>query len=278
MAGRPRRLGGWIVALVLLGGAGVLGFAVAKPYLEARSAQKAATATALDPRAAQMLADGERAMSAGDLEAANDSFTKASALAEKDPRVLLDVARLANARADVPWLRMRVLATDAADDERTTKAQLEELGARAKKAADEAIAAAPDQPAAILAKIDALRITGDGASARALVSKVIQAASQPETAYALAALDLAEPEPLWPMVIERLRLAAAGEGNAGRARAALVYALARSGDASGAKGELDKLAALTRPYPLVGALRAFVAKVPEAKDAGAGAARGQRST
>jgi predicted Zn finger-like uncharacterized protein len=267
MAGRPRRLGGWIVAFVLIAGISVLGFAFARPYLEARTAKSAVVATT-DPRAAQMLSDGERALSAGDLEGANDSFTKASALAEKDARVLLDVARLANVRADVPWLRLRLLPREATDDERTTKAQLAELGARAKKAADEAGAAAPEQSSAILARIDALRITGDGASARALVAKVIQGASQPETAYALAALDLAEPEPLWPMVIERLRLAAAGEGDAGRARAALVYALARSGDAAGAKSELDKLAGLTRPFPVVGALRAFVSKVPEAKDAG----------
>ncbi len=216
-----------------------------------------------------MLASGERALAGGDLEGANDSFTRASALAETDPHVLLDVARLATARADVPWLRLRVLASDAADDQRTTKAQLAELGARAKRAADDASAAAPDDPSAILMKIEALRITGDGVAARALVSKVIQNASQPGTAYALAALDLAEPEPLWPMVIERLHLASAGEGDAGRARAALVYALARSGDASGARAELEKLAGLARPYPVVGALRAFVAKAPEAKDAGA---------
>ena len=270
--GSPRRLGGWLVAIVLVAGAGVIGFAVAKPYLEARTTQRTASASALDPRAAQMLADGERALSTGDLEGANDAFTKASALAEKDPRVLLDVARLANARADVPWLRARILPSDASDDERATTAQLDELGARAKKAALDASGAAPDDASAILAKIDALRITGDTVTARALVSKVIQSASQPETAYALAALDLAEPEPLWPMVIERLRLATAREGEAGRARAALVYALARSGDAAGAKAELDKLAGLSRPYPLVGALRAFVAKVPEAKDAGGGSA------
>ncbi|MGO9714415.1 MAG: zinc-ribbon domain-containing protein [Polyangiaceae bacterium] len=267
--GHPRRLGGWLVALVLIAGAGVIGFAVAKPYLDARTAQKADVATALDPRAASMLTEGERALAAGDLEGANDAFTKASALAEKDARVLVDVARLANARADVPWLRSRVLPSDATDDLRTTNAQLAELGGRAKKAAMDASAAAPDQPSAILAKIDALRIAGDNATARTLVAKVIQSASQPETAYSLAALDLAEAEPLWPMVIERLRLAAAGEGDAGRGRAALVYALARSGDSSGAKAELDKLAGLSRPYPLVGALRAFVAKVPAAKDAGA---------
>ncbi len=265
---KPRRLGGWLVALVLVIGVGVIGYAVAKPYIEARAA-KAEAKPSLDPRAADMLSQGERALTAGDLEAANDAFTRASARAEKDPRVLLDVARLANARADVPWLRARVLASDATDDERATRAQLTELGARAKKAAEDAEVAAPDQPSAVLAKIDALRIAGDTANARALVAKVIQTATRPDTAYALAALDLAEPEPLWPMVIERLRVAAAGEGDAGRARAALVYALARSGDATGAKAELEKLAGLARPYSLVGALRAFVAKVPDSKDAGA---------
>jgi tetratricopeptide (TPR) repeat protein len=280
LPGRPRRLGGWLVALVLVVGAGVIGFAVAKPYLDARSGPRSA-AMALDPRAAQLLSDGERALSGGDLEGANDAFTKASALAERDPRVLVDLAKLANARADVPWLRVLVLpdAADTADDQRATKAQLAELGARARKAADDANGAAPDQPSAILAKIDALRITGDSASARALVAKVIQGASQPETAYALAALDLAEPEPLWPMVIERLRLAAAGEGDAGRARAALVYALARSGDPSGAKSELDRLAGLSRPYPLVGPLRAYVAKAHDGgKDAGAARASVEVST
>ncbi len=38
----------------------------------------------------------------------------------------------------------------------------------------------------------------------------------------------------------------------------LVYALARSGDRAGSKAELDRLAALPRPHPLLGALRAYV--------------------
>ena len=92
--------------------------------------------------------------------------------------------------------------------------------------------------------------------------KITSQASQPETAYVLAALDLAEPDPLWTTVIDRLRLAAAGEGNAGRARAALVYALAKSGDAAGAKTELAKLDALTRPYPLLPQLHGFVDRAP----------------
>jgi tetratricopeptide (TPR) repeat protein len=149
-----------------------------------------------------------------------------------------------------------------------TKASLDELSAKARRAADDALAAAPEDAAAVRSKIDAARIAGDRDAARALVTRVIGNATQPETAYVLAALDLAEPEPLWPMVIERLRLAASGEGAAGRARAALVYALARSGDAAGAKQELERLAT-ARPSPLVTALRAYVAKAPAAKgDAG----------
>ena len=49
-------------------------------------------------------------------------------------------------------------------------------------------------------KIDALRLAGQQDAARGLVAKVIAQASQPETAYVLAALDLAEPEPLWTTV------------------------------------------------------------------------------
>jgi tetratricopeptide (TPR) repeat protein len=103
-----------------------------------------------------------------------------------------------------------------------------------------------------------------------MVAKIIGSAAQPETAYVLAALDLAEIDPLWPTILDRLRLAAAGEGNAGRARAALVYALARSGDATAAKAELDKLAGLARPHPLLGALRAYVARGVPARTAGDG--------
>src|ERR1019366_9227243 len=81
----------------------------------------------------------------------------------------------------------------------------------------------------------------------------------------------AEPEPLWTTLVDRLRLAAAGEGNAGRARAALVYALAKSGDVPGALAELAKLDALVRPYPLSPALHALVEKTPTRGAADGGA-------
>ncbi len=267
-APRGRRVGGWIVALVLMLAVAVVGWAVAKPYLVGRNAQAEAQ---LDPRAQSFLAEGEKAMNDGNLDVAQQALDKASALAEADPRVLLDVARVAAAEADVPWLKIRLLPPEAADELRTTKAQVEERVTRARRTADAALAGAPEDPSAVRARIDSLRLAGEQDSARAYVAKVIAQASQPETAYVLAALDLAEPEPLWKTVIERLRLAAAGEGNAGRARAALVYALAKSGDTPGARAELAKLDALTRPYPILPNLHALVEKAlsKSVPDAGA---------
>ena len=267
---RRRRVGGWIVAVVLLGAVGVVGWVVAKPYLAAHADTPSPQ---LDARAQAFLADGERAIGDGNMDLAQEAFDKASALAERDPRVLLDEARIAAAKADVPWLKLRLLPAQNGEEGRTTKLQLEERLARARKTSDDAVAAAPNDPAAVRAKIDALRLTGDRDTARALVSKVLAQPSQPETAYVLAAIDLSENDPPWGTVIERLRNAAAGEGNAGRARAALVYALARSGDTSAAKVELSKLDAQLRPYPLLPNLHELVDKAAPRTIADAGAPR-----
>ncbi|MCL2450884.1 MAG: zinc-ribbon domain-containing protein, partial [Polyangiaceae bacterium] len=232
---RRGRVGGWVVALTLLLAVGVVGWAVAKPYLVAREAGAAAQ---LDPRAQAFLAQGEAAMVGGNLDVAQEDFDKASALAEHDPRVLLDQARLTAAKADIPWLKLRLLPPDAANDFRTTKAQLDDLLTRARRQADDAVAAAPRDPAAIRSKIDALRLSGEREAARAEVARMGSPSEQAETAYVLAALDLAEPSPLWTTATERLRSAAAVESNGGRARAALIYALARSGDVSAARAEI----------------------------------------
>jgi predicted Zn finger-like uncharacterized protein len=254
-APRRRGVGGWVVTLVLLLAVGVVGWAVAKPYLVAH---EAGTAAQVDPRARSFLAEGEKAMADGSLDVAQEDFDKASALSEKDSRVLLDEARIAAAKADVPWLRLRLLPPEASDDVRTTKAQFDELVVRVRHSADDALAATPDDVAAVRSKIDALRLENELEAARAYVSRVSGQASQPETAYVLAALDLAEPAPLWTTVIERLRFAAAAEGNAGRAQAALTYALAKSGNVSAARAELAKIEARARPYPLLPSLHAFV--------------------
>ena len=254
---RRSRVGGWVVAFVLILAVGVVGWAVARPYLVGRTA---GAASQLDPRAQSFLSQGELALADGNLDLSKENFDKASALAEGDPHVLLDQARLAAAQADIPWLKLRLLPPGANDENRTTRAQLDERVTRAQRASEAALAIAPMDVTAVRAKIDALRLAGERDAARGYVSKVIGQASQPETAYVLAGLDLAEPEPLWTTVIERLRFAAAGEGNAGRARAALVYAMAKSGDLAGAKTELAKLDTLARPYPLLPNLSAFLEK------------------
>jgi predicted Zn finger-like uncharacterized protein len=253
-----RRVGGWIVAVVLLMGVSIIGYNVARPYLTLE-AKTSGAASPLDPRAQQFLADGERSMIDGNLDLAAENFDKASALGERDPHVRLDVAHLTAIRADVPWLKLRLLPETARDDIRATQQQLSDLMPALRKAAEGALSVGPDDPAAAREKVDALRILGERDAARALVAKM-GSASQPETSYVLAALDLAEIGPLWTTVVDRLRVAAAGEGNLGRARAALVYALARAGDAPGAKAELDRLAGLSRPHPLVAPLRAFLAR------------------
>ena len=259
---RRRHVGGWVVSLVLLMALGVVGWAVAKPYLVAREAREAnATTAQLDPRTQSFLSQGEQAMADGSLDVAQEDFDKASALADRDARVLLDEARVVAAKADIPWLKLRLLPPDATDEIRTTRSQFDDLIVRVRRTADDALAAMPDDIAAVRSKIDALRLEGDRDTARASVSRLSGQAFQPETAYVLAALDLDEAAPLWTTLLDRLRVAAAAEGNAGRAQAALIYALAKSGDGLGAKAELLKIDARARPYPLLPALHAFVEKV-----------------
>ncbi|MBX3185403.1 MAG: zinc-ribbon domain-containing protein [Labilithrix sp.] len=278
--GRRRPVGGFIVGIVVAIGMGVIGAFWAKGNLPGLMGAKPPASAATDPRVSGLLAAGERALIDGNLDVAKESFDKASALDEKDPRVLLDVARLAAVRADTPWLKSRLLASDAADEHRLARDGLNELAAAARKAADDALAVAPDDPGALRAKIDALRISGDREGARAIVARVASSASQPETAYVLAALDLAEAEPLWSTVVERLRVAASAESGPGRARAALAYALARSGDVAGAKAEVERLSSMSRSHPLLPLLRAFADRAtPIAKpelDAGPAVADGGR--
>ncbi len=250
-----------MVAVVVVGCVGVLGAAWAQKNLGGLGAKPAPSAPAVDPRVADFLANGEKALTSGNLELAKESFDKASALAEKDPRVLVALARLAAVRADELWLKSRLLPESAADEHRVTRDGLNDLATTARKAADDALAVAPDDASALRAKIDAARISGDRDGARALVGKITMAGGQrgpdPETAYVLAALDLAEAEPLWSTVIERLRLAAGAETGPGRARSALVFALARSGDAAGAKAEVERLVAMPKAHPLLPLLRGF---------------------
>jgi predicted Zn finger-like uncharacterized protein len=255
----PRRpIGGWIVAAFLFVGVCVLGFVVARPYLMAQPAKTTAELPPLDPKAQKLVDDADRALADGDLDAAKENADKASVLADKDPRVLLIVSRVANARADQAWLRVALLPPNAGEPLTLAKKDRDDLANKARGAAEQASAAAPDDPAITRAKIDALRLAGDVTGARALVAKINAIAAQPETSYVLAALDLAEPAAPTAQVLARLREAADAERGLGRARAALVFALARSGDPAAARKEIERLLTLPRPYPLLQPLREFV--------------------
>jgi len=68
--------------------------------------------------------------------------------------------RVAAAKADVPWLKVRLLAPAASEDLRTTTSLLSDDVAVARRAADEALAVAPQDPRALRAKLDTLRLGG----------------------------------------------------------------------------------------------------------------------
>ncbi|MDI3290970.1 zinc-ribbon domain-containing protein [Polyangium sp. 15x6] len=260
----PRRphAGRWIVGVLLLG-AGALGAVmVGREYLPKGSG--AAAPTQGDARLGTLLEQGDRDLRDGDLDAANESYVKASAIADADLRVTVRLARLAAVRADVAWLKVRLLpASDP--DLANARRELDLVVGRAKQAAERAQSIAAADADVTRCRIDALRIAGDVDGARKLVATLPKSTPQASDELLFATLDLAEAAPVWATVIERLKAAARDEQNLGRARSMLIYALARSGDVAGAKAELERLAAMPRPHPLVASLRSFVASAEGAK-------------
>jgi predicted Zn finger-like uncharacterized protein len=248
----------WVVALVVLGVIAFVGGTVGVKYAKKMVGTPAASAPVTDDRVRKLLEAGDADLSRGDFESAKEQFDKASVLAERDPAVLSALARLEAARADTRWLAIKLIDPNNKTDLDAERAELDGRLARVRKAADAAAAAAPNDPDVLRVRIDALRLSGDLSRARELVGTLGSDTSRPETAYVLAALDLAEPSPAWTTVVDRLRTAAAAERGFGRGRAALVYALASSGAVDEAKAELGKLEASGPTSVVVGRLRAFV--------------------
>ncbi|MDB4997132.1 MAG: repeat protein, partial [Myxococcaceae bacterium] len=200
-----------------------------------------------------LLDQAEHALDEGDTKLATERVGQAEAMT-KSPRALLDHARIDAAIADTSWLHARLIATPGAPPAAVPAANA------ARTSAEAAMAAAPNDPAAARAKLDALRIAGDLEGARALVPRLAAIGEQSETAYVSAALELAEEGPVSLGAIARLRESVASGHQSTRARAALAYALARSGDLAGARHEIDALAAKSSGAPVIGELRAFVAR------------------
>jgi predicted Zn finger-like uncharacterized protein len=267
----------WIVAGGILGLTALLAGTIGRQYVSglspnatSGSATAATTATppgstttaaaaASGPAVAELLASANKSLADGDLEGAKDTLVRASALAPQDANVLGALARVAATKADVAWLRLRLLPKTATDARRIASTELADAAKRAKSAADATAAIAPDSLDVVRFKIDALRLADDVAGARALTSRLLATTLSPENALALGSLDLATDEAPSATTLERLRLATTADGGAGRARALLVFALARAGDAENASKELERLAALPRPHALLPELRALVA-------------------
>jgi len=261
----------WIAGVVIIGVIGLLGATIGRRYLAQLGPASEAKASS-DARVAKFLSDGNRALDDGDFEGAKEEFDKATALAEKDPAVLTALARLETLRADVSWLKLRLLDPNSTDLVQATHRELGRRVGKARTAVDRAFAILPEDPDVLRARIDALRLSGDGDKAREWLAPLSANSSVPENAYVLAALDLAEPAPVWPAVIDRLRMAASAERDPGRARAALIYALARAGRVSEAQAEFAKIDGRPKPHPLLEELRAFLQRADTGADAGAGTA------
>ena len=256
----------WIAGVVVVGLLGLFGATVGRRYLAQLTGAVEVKASS-DARVAKFLSDGARLADEGDFEGAKEEFDKATALAEKDPAVLTALARLETLRADVSWLKLRLLDPNSSDLVQATYRELGRRVGKARTAVDRAFAVSPEDPAVLRARVDALRLSGDGDKAREWLAPLSANASVPENAYVLAALDLAEAAPVWPSVIDRLRTASAAERDPGRARAALIYALARANRLSEAETEFSKLDGRAKPHPLLEELRAFLQRAKRSVDA-----------
>jgi len=252
----------WIVGVVAIGMVGLIGATVGRRYLAGATIPSAASAPISDDRVKDFLQRGTQLADEGDYEGAQEELVKASALAERDVHVLAALARLETLRADVFWLKLRLLDPSSTELVAATHRELGRRVGKARQAADRAFAVAPDDPTVIRARVDSMRLSGESDKAREWIAPVSSNASQPENAFVLAALDLSDPSPVWASVLDRLRTAAAGEREPGRARAALIYALARADRVADARAELSKLEAQPKPHILLDELRGFLSRFP----------------
>jgi tetratricopeptide (TPR) repeat protein len=275
-ARRRRRVGGWVVFLVLALGAGATGAAWLKQRGGGRDDDTGKASRASDLALLERLSKFESALSISDFPTEKKELDGLVREAPTDTRTLVARARLTNREADLVWLGERA-ATDSSERARK-RAELKPWHEALRADSDAALRAGPNDATALRARLDALRILGERDAARALVARIPATPGDADAPYVLAALDMAEPEPLWPGITDRLRAAAALEPTPGRARAALVLSLATTGNASAARLELDRVAENPRLGALVVALRRYVERHDDgptalAADAGRDAAK-----
>lgn len=253
----------WLVFVVVLGAGVLLAATVGRRYLAQYSKPASEPTHQTDARVTPLLAEGEQLLEAGDLEGARESLAKASVLAEQDASVLSALARLEVIRADLAWLKLRLLDPD---DTPSVEHTHRELGARVGKAERAVGRAKQTDPESVTTQrliVNLARLAGKLKEARGNVSALSKESSQAENAYALAMLDLAEKEPAWSSIVHRLRTATGSRTDVGRARAALAYALVQSNQVGLAENEVEKLAKVHPSHPLLFELRGFVQRHAE---------------
>jgi tetratricopeptide (TPR) repeat protein len=263
----------WVVALVVIGVLALLAGTVGRKYL-AQFTPPASTEPKSNERVDALIASAGRHLGAGDLEAAKAEYDKASVLSEKHPHVLLGITRIEAIRADRLWLQLRLLTPEPSPTREAAANEMRLRMGKLQAALAEATGANPDPVQLTRLQVDALRLAGETEQARKRADGMSSAASDPETAYALAALDISDTAPNWPTVLSRLETAMAGEHGVGRAQALLIYALTLSGDYDAAKRELERLSSSAVPHPLTDALSAFLKARLEAVPAEAVSAGG----
>jgi predicted Zn finger-like uncharacterized protein len=277
----------WIIAIVVLGALALVAGTVGREYLLGFAAPKAA-APKVDERVPALIEKARLALGKGDFESANAELAKASVLAENDPRIAAEYARLEVARVELLWTQRRLNAaldaaradalqkapprrkkTDAelasealaatreASDKTILEQTFQERLAKAKLAVAEAVKRAPTALDVVRAQVDLARLDGQLPQARTMVGALSAQASDPDNAYSLGALDLAEGPAGVASAIDRLRVAARSEEGLGRARPLLIYALGTT-DPAAASAELDKLSTIAPAHRALPTLRALV--------------------
>jgi tetratricopeptide (TPR) repeat protein len=226
------------------------------------SAEPSAPASPASPDS--LLADFDAAITDGDLDHASLLADKLGALAEKDPRVLVRQAQVAVIKADRAWLASRLVVGDAGAA--TANPALAELVAKSSALTEAALAAAPADTQAILARIDALRLAGNLDATEPLVSQVVATRAEPDVAYTIGARDFvaAKPQllPAPPAGVTDLQVAAAASPRLARPQALLAYVLAERGELDAAREMSKGLDTPAHPNPLLDPLRAYIASRP----------------
>ncbi|MBI4952357.1 MAG: zinc-ribbon domain-containing protein [Myxococcales bacterium] len=256
----------WIVGLLALGLLGVGGFTLLRRYLPS-GGDKASASAPDDSRLAPLLELAQERLDSGDVDGAKAVLDKARGVSEKDARVWRGLAIVEIVRADRAWLE---LALRAADDPRrpAVEQDLRRATQRVEDAVETAVRLAPEDPAVTRLQVHELRLKGNREAARRLVREFREPGR--DDALVLAALDLAEPEPNWTNVVDRLAAASRAEKKLGHAQTMLVYALAMAGQKDRAERELAELDARTQPQALLDLLRKLVG-APARAEADAGA-------